>query len=263
MEQETKIIKRTNNVKAKLEEQQNIERKKIRKFIYAIILLLLLIILILFLIINLIGRIENKETMPTGNVDIFDVIFGDIFICAHCGRDGMDSYLTCPDCGKSLADGLIAYDKDTLISQKTILNIFTHPSFYIVDGKIAPGSENSYQFVIRNNNDFGINYGIELQEENVYNINMQYKLKLNGKYIAGNADKYVTLDQIKEANLKLPSYTYDVYTLEWKWLDSENDTDVGTNINSYYKLNLKISAEQVEESITEDNQDVNKTNEEI
>ena len=68
-----------------------------------------------------IGRIENKAAMLTGNVDIFDVIFGDIYICAHCGREGMDSYLTCPDCGNDLLDGLIAYDNDTVISKNTIL----------------------------------------------------------------------------------------------------------------------------------------------
>lgn len=247
MEQETKVVKRRNPLKVKQEEEQKKQdRKNMYKFTYILIGLLILVILILFLMMNFIGRIENKAAMLTGNVDIFDVIFGDIYICAHCGRDGMDSYLTCPDCGNDLLDGLIAYDNDTVISKNTILNIFTHPSYYIVDGKVAPGAENAYQFAIRNNNDFGIIYGINFNEENSYNINMRYKLKVNGEYIAGNEKEYVTLEQLKETELKLPAYTYDVYTLEWKWVESDNDTEVGTNINSYYKLNLEISAEQFE-----------------
>ena len=73
---------------------------------------------------------------------------------------------------------------------------------------------------------------------------MKYRLKLNGVYVAGNANKWLTYDELNQYNIGLSSNTYNVYTLEWKWFESKNDTEVGTNINSNYKLELKITASE-------------------
>lgn len=236
-------------------EQEMKEKKskktKIKKqnLIYLVILLLLLILIILFVIISRLGKIEHKEAMPTGNVDIFDIIFGNVIICQHCGNhDGPTaSHSLCSSCGnKLLDDGFLVFDKEHVIQKDTTLNIFTHPSYYIVDGFIAPGSENSYQFVVRNNNDFGIKYNFNMTEYNELNLNMKYKLKLNGKYIAGSEKEYVDAKKIKGEEMPLVPYTYDVYTLEWKWIEADNDTNVGININSNYRITLNLSAEEVE-----------------
>ena len=227
---------------------KNIKTQK-QNLIYLIIILLLIILLVLFIIISKLGKIEHKEAMPTGNVDIFDIIFGNVINCQHCGtHDGPTaSHSICSSCGNELlSDGFLVFDKKGTILKETMLNIFTHPSYYIVDGYIAPGSQNSYQFVVRNNNEFGIEYDLNMIEYNELNLNMKYKLKLNGNYIAGTKNKYVSANEIKCEDLPLTPYTYDVYTLEWKWIDADNDTDVGTNIHSHYKINLKLSAKETE-----------------
>lgn len=226
-------------------------KKKLKKqnLMHWIIILLLLILVILFIIISRLGRIEHKEAMPTGNIDIFDIIFGNVIICQHCGaHDGPTaSHALCASCGnKLLEDGFLVFDKEKVIAKDTLLNIFTHPSYYIVDGYIAPGSQNSYQFVVRNNNEFAIKYALNMIEHNELNLNMKYKLKLNGKYIAGSVKEYVNAKELKCEDLPLMPYTYDVYTLEWKWIEAENDTEVGIDIDSHYRINLNLSAEEVE-----------------
>ena len=49
--------------------------------------------------------------------------------------------------------------------------------YHVLNGVIAPASENSYQFVIRNHNKFNIKYSLEFIEENKYNINMKILTK--------------------------------------------------------------------------------------
>ncbi len=137
---------------------------------------------------------------------------------------------------------VVVYDSDTEYSSNTPLNIFTQTAYYVVEDKIAPTSENTYQFVIKNSNNFNIKYNIQAMETNKYNINMKYRLKQNGDYVLGNDNEYVTADEIEQYNIGLAGNTYDVYTLDWKWFESSNDTEIGEDISSYYKLNLKVTA---------------------
>ncbi len=141
-------------------------------------------------------------------------------------------------------EGIEVFDKQTEYSKDTLLNIFTNTTYYVVDNKIAPTSENSYQFVVRNNNDSNIKYSLELNEENLHKINMKYRLKLNGVYVAGNDEEWLTYDKLNQYDMGLSANNHDVYTLDWKWFESENDTEVGTNISSNYKLELKITASE-------------------
>ena len=87
-------------------------------------------------------------------------------------------------------EGVEVFDEKTAYSKKTTLDIFNSSTYYVADNKIAPASENSYQFVIRNNNDFNIEYDLDMIEENKYNINMKYRLKLNGVYVAGSDEEW-------------------------------------------------------------------------
>lgn len=215
------------------------EKKENSKEKNTILLLLLLfaIVIIVFLLLRSCGRIDHMQLIPTGNVDIFDINFGKDCDCDDfCG----DSK---PVFGEgSSTDGVDVYDDDVFFSTSTKLNIFTQTSYYVVDGKIAPTSENSYQFVIRNNNDFNITYSLEMFETNKYNINMKYRLKLNGVYVLGSNTEYVSASELKQYNMTLTGNKYDVYTLDWKWFESDNDTEVGMNIDSEYELDVKISA---------------------
>ena len=254
---------------------QEEREKKNEKFFILIVLIFIALITIIFLLVKNLGFIDHKPKMPTGNIDIFDIIFeqncnnscncncnscnnGNCKNCTNsnnCNNNNYNNSNSNNDSSNSNINkfsgttqteesGIEVYDKDTEYFHNTPLNIFTNTTYYVVEDKIAPLTENAYQFVIRNHNDFNIKYNLELNEQNKYNINMKYRLKLNGAYVAGNDDKWLTYDELNQYNIGLPINTYDVYTLDWKWFESENDTEVGTNINSNYKLGLKITASE-------------------
>lgn len=223
-----------------------------QKDIITIIIFIIIFLIILFLLISKFGVIEVKT--PTGYVDIFDINFE---LSCNCNCGGDSSKCSCStDCGcKGVVLGvsdiwqdeesnneLMVYDKEVAYEKDTPLNIFSHQSYYVVNDVIAPGSENSYQFIVRNNNDFGIIYDFEMNETNEFNINMKYTLKLNGEYVLGNDEVWVTAEELLQNNMVLADNSYSVYTLDWKWFESDNDTEIGTNVEANYKLNINFFA---------------------
>lgn len=123
------------------------------------------------------------------------------------------------------------------------LKIFSK-SIYNFDDVIAPESENTYQFVIRNNTKYTINYNIDFIETNNYNINMRYKLKKNDSYIVNDFSKPSSLSISK---FVLKPGESDVYYLDWKWVSSSNDTKIGSNPEAKYELKIEVKAESVSE----------------
>lgn len=119
------------------------------------------------------------------------------------------------------------------------LNIFTN-SIYSVEGTIAPESENTYQFVVRNNTAYTIKYNINFIENNDYNINMKYKLKKNDNYIISN---YSNANALTITGYTLNPGENDTYYLDWKWISSDNDTSIGKNPDAKYGLKIEVKAE--------------------
>lgn len=223
-----------------------------QKNIITVIICIIIFLIILFLLVGKFGVIEVKK--PTGYVDIFDINF--VFSC-NCNYGGNASKCSCSaDCSckgvvlgvsdilqdETNSNGFIVEDKEVSYEKDTPLNIFSHQSYYTVNDVIAPESENSYQFIVRNNNDFGIVYDFEMKETNEFNINMKYRLKLNGKYVLGDDKTWVIAKELLQSNVVLANNSYNVYTLDWKWFESDNDTEIGTNIEANYKLNINFYA---------------------
>jgi len=219
-----------------------------------------------YLLVAKIGRIENTEILvPTGNVDIFEISCGR---CCKSGDDNSDE-TTVPNTAskeKRFVEGrdyedkqaeseqsedeqssdddrqhgeVIVYD-DYKIWDNKDLRIFANPA-YEYRHVIAPGSFNSYAFVIRNNNDFDVDVDVLFNEVNEKNINMQYKLKNDGKYLLGSVDNYETIVGKVISNITIPANGYESYVLDWKWVDSSNDAEVGFDVNSFYKLSIKVA----------------------
>ena len=206
--------------------------------------------------------------IPMGNVDIFDINFiekdgedatsegsenstnsnsnnsGDTASQENFQVSISESYNLGEEKTSDETNSLVVYDKDTQYTNKTKLKIFENKSYFVRDDKIAPGSENSYQFIVRNNNDFAITYSFEMQEDNQYGINIKYRLKCNGEYIIGNDDRWVTADELSQKNINIPNKSYNTYTLDWKWFEGDNktDTEIGKNIDANYSLNIEFFA---------------------
>ena len=67
-----------------------------------------------------------------------------------------------------------------------------------------------------------------------------YKLKKNSSYIAGNKSQWVDVDELNTTLATLNSKSTDSYSLEWKWVSSSNDTEVGKTKNAGYSLKINI-----------------------
>ena len=132
------------------------------------------------------------------------------------------------------------FDSDVKWEDTTQLKIFTD-SVYHLDGKIAPESSNTYQFVVKNSTKYKLNYNISFIETNPYHINMKYKLKKNDIYLV---DHYVSYDELNINDQILNSKSNDTFYLEWKWVSSDHDNEAG-EVEANYSLNIEVKAESV------------------
>ena len=141
-------------------------------------------------------------------------------------------------------DGFFVSDASVKWSKETELSLFTN-SMYDLEGKIAPESTNTYQFVVNNDTKYNIRYKMSFVEDNPYHINMKFKLKKNDTYII---DQYVSYNELNLNEVILNSKDKDTYYLEWKWESSSNDTEIGKlakNQNVEYQIKINVVAESV------------------
>ena len=230
--------------------KQDNQNKK--KNIIIVILIIIIILLLLYLLIHNFGKIENYgPKVPTGNVDVFDIDC----TCEDCTKDVFNedddtnkdksSQQNRKDYNSGTTEDykdIIVYDNYKIWDNKK-LRIFSNPA-YEYQSKLAPGSENSYAFMIRNNNNFAVTVDITFEEENEKDINMQYKLKNNGDYLIGSENNYQKIENKKVTGITLPAKSSKSYILDWKWIDSDNDTQIGFDPDANYKLSITIGANQ-------------------
>ena len=127
------------------------------------------------------------------------------------------------------------------------LDIFNQKRYsHVAEEKIAPGVEGVYAYTVENYGDYKMSYNMIFSDENPYNINMLFKLKINGTYVAGNENTWEKLNELSRTNLTIKPNTTDLFVLEWRWEDAENDTDVGLTDEANYKLSINVTATQAE-----------------
>lgn len=135
---------------------------------------------------------------------------------------------------------LFVSDEKIVWDNVTQLKIFSN-SIYTIEGKIAPEDSNIYRYVVKNSTGYNLKYSISFIETNPYHINMKYKLKKNGTYLV---DHYVSYDELNIEGQFLNAKKNDTYDLEWKWISSDNDTEVG-KVGANYSLKIEVKAESV------------------
>lgn len=116
---------------------------------------------------------------------------------------------------------------------------------YFNDVKIAPSVRGNYSFEIKNSRGKKIKYNISLSDNNDYNINMKYRLKKGNKYVVGNYNSWVTVNELVYYNQKLKKGETNIYTLEWIWEDSDNDTTIGQTVGANYSLAIRVYGEDI------------------
>lgn len=125
------------------------------------------------------------------------------------------------------------------------LDIFNN-SYFNDEAIIAPGVYGSYNYTIENVSEKPCIYEIKYVPENKYNVNMLYKLKKNGEYIAGNENTWVTYDKMNIQDAVLMGNSKDIYIIEWIWEDTDNDTQIGETPGADYKMFISVYATEKE-----------------
>lgn len=189
-----------------MEQKRQFSRESLKKIIY------ILIIIIIILILLLVWKI---------------------------GKIGIDER---PTSGKIYVDGIAITEDDIEIEKDTQLNIFNNEKFK-GEKIIAPHSQGTYKFYIRNKSNRDINYNIKFSDEMKKFVNMKYRLKIDNIYIRGNEECYTTIEKLDVDNITVQKDSINMFTLEWYWEDNDElDTKVGTSDERYYTINLKIEA---------------------
>lgn len=110
---------------------------------------------------------------------------------------------------------------------------------------IAPGSSSSSKFVLYNKNEDDILYKIEFHDNNEGNVlPIQYRLKLNDNYVAGDSNTWLYLSDLGKQDLKIKGKSKAYYEIEWKWneeLEDYKDTSYGIAGNKEYNIQITIS----------------------
>lgn len=250
--------------------------EKTKKILDIIFKAILIIIIIVLLIHNCSAGKEKKEEddggkilTPTGNVDVIELLCDKKDKCDVDPKDDKDNKdnnngnnnngngnngnnggnNTTPVNGDDTPDEpeeedenkLIVKDDEAIWHGEVSARMFTN-SMYVLDDVIAPESSNTYQFVVKNGTDYKLKYNITFVETNPYNINMKYKLKKGDTYLI---DHYVSASELIVDESLINSKSNDTYYLEWKWVSSDNDTEIGKTADANYKLVIKVDAESV------------------
>lgn len=220
----------------------------------SLVLVIIIILLLIFIIYLLFLKKDVKENLSTGNTNIFNI---DCNCITNEDKEQNDDSNTSIDSNtntninynqiketiKQEDNSIFVTDNKLTWSNSTNLNIF-EDTMYTATGKIAPGSTNTYKFVVKNNTKYNVDYNIKFIETNKYHINMKYRLKKGKTYVIGDSNSWVTYDALNLNNVSLTTSNSDTYYLEWKWFDSDNDNEIGKRKNVKYSLGINIEAKQ-------------------
>lgn len=181
------------------------------------------------------GVINNILNIKNSDIYILDCDKN----CNACDNPKKDTVKLSIESGKEY--GLIVRDDYSMITNKEI-KVFSSSSSLVSHNRIAPSSTGEYKFYIKNNNSFDVVYNINFAVSNPYSINLKYRLKENGKYLIKEWSSY---SDVAHSNVFLKSKNSNKYTLEYKWVESDIDTEIGNFGNAGYKLYLSIFAREV------------------
>ena len=250
-----------------MEEYKEERRKKIISWIIIAILIIIIILLCLTRCgkkdSNNVNNNDDSYKIKTGNTDVFNININcpkeectveniddnntnkNININSNKPRKNKDLPVFDEDTDKDIIGKIFVDDETGNYIYQQNLNIFNNAAFNYTN-KIAPGVSNTYNFKVNNTSKEDIKYYVEMYEQTEYNINLKYRLRRNGSYIIGNNDKWVGADELKTIFKDLKASDYDSFELDWKWFDDDvNDTTIGQNMTSEYKLNIRFYFEEI------------------
>jgi len=202
---------------------------------------------------------EQESTMPERKCIVYLIILTVIllFIALFFIYDIIDrgtinasetASITFPDNQIEIVEGdasIKIFEGTKEWSELKELNIFDREHMHVVKGKIAPGVVDKYVYTVECYGDYNMLYNMQFSDENPHKINMKYKLRRNGEYVAGDENTWVTVEELSQSGMKIAPGTTDVFILDWKWEDADNDTEIGETEGAKYIINIKSDAEAI------------------
>ncbi len=110
------------------------------------------------------------------------------------------------------------------------------------DNVIEPGSTGRYAFILENRNADEIIFDLTFSCENEYGIQLVYRLKRDGAYVAGYED-YVPAEQLNLKELTQQARSTSVFELEWTWQHNDSVDTIAGESGAIYKLHIHFLAE--------------------
>lgn len=129
-------------------------------------------------------------------------------------------------------NGEILLDEYTLTKE---VDIFKDP---LLGGEkiIYPGREGTYYFYVSNENNYRFSCSISFDEKNDSNINMKYRFRIaDVKY---THDNWQGIDEVGITNFTIDGNSKVLCALDWTWLSSDQDTEIGLVGLATYTLEI-------------------------
>ena len=148
-------------------------------------------------------------------------------------------------------DNIIDYNNRIVVKEEALIDwndlnmLSMFKNNYYLNKMIAPGVEGTYMFTVENMLKRKCVYDIKYIENNPYNINLQYRLRLNGNFIAGNENTWVRASDLSTVGTYLNAESVNMYRIDWRWEDADNDTEIGENPNSSYDMKIIVDAIEI------------------
>lgn len=126
---------------------------------------------------------------------------------------------------------------DTFVFESNI-DIFNDPNY---GGKkiIYPGREEVYYFYVFNNNNYPLTCSISFSEDNLDAINMRYRFRIAD--VQYNNAPWQGLDEIGISNLTIDANSKILCAIDWRWVDSDRDTEIGERGLATYTLRIHFT----------------------
>lgn len=112
------------------------------------------------------------------------------------------------------------------------------------DKIIAPGSENSYTFEVKNISNKTIDYTLDILVNSYpFHVPIQSRIKENnGRWIIGSEDIYMPIEYLNDVKetIRLANNTTTYYTIEWKWPFESSNDEYDTYLGNYENASVNI-----------------------
>lgn len=249
-----------------IEIEQEPKKKKLWIWILIVLLLLAIGITAALLGSRLSEQVEGEDVislLPEDGDDVTEGDAGDLAASdqnsasggtAGGASDGSETSSSVKRAGgtvKTLHASMVTEDKNRVWSTMTHVDIFDDYYYGTYkagtkhkvtvendsdDGMnlIAPGTENSYTFWIKNTGDVPMDYQLsfESRQNYDYGIPIEFRLKSGDTYIFGDGANWESWEDLNKAGegKRLEPKNYARYTLEWRWKfrgENEHDTYLG------------------------------------